>query len=361
VCQLDGYANGVRPRAIERFLTERGHHVRVIDTHYLSRATHRRAGVRSLLPYHHPRRFLLYLVEAGRRLTRFRAARRRVSYHLFMAEQRLRRAVLGPVLRDDDFDVVICEIPADAAALLELSCPIRLFDCPTPWADELLFEGLLTSKQHEKLRDWERAIIEQVDYVAFHWESYARYAVTHYGISGHNLITLNFGCVPAVTRARYRAPLRIAYIGSLSSQFIDLPLLARLSRLYPRIDVYGGPPPDPGLGLNYLGYASPDVLKQYQIGLITCTKDELRREGFSAKHLEYLSYGLPVLVPVWRRNQDLLEGSVSYDEASFTSVVAELTHQQTWTQLSDAAYSQAQRLTWAETLEPLLSILDGAR
>jgi hypothetical protein len=361
VCQLDGYANGVRPRAIARFLTERGHDVCVVDTRYLSRAQSSGGDIRSRLPHHSPRRLLLYLVELGRRMSRFRGARRRLSFHLFMAEQRLRRGLLAPMLRHGDFDLVICEIPCDAAVLLDLSSPITLFDCPTPWADELFFEGQLTSEQHEKLRDWERALIEQVDYVAFHWETYARYAVTRYGLSGHNLLTLNFGCSPAATRAQYRAPLRIAYIGSLSSEFINLRLLARLSKLYPRIDVYGGPPPDPGLGLNYLGYASADVLQRYQLGLITCTNDELRREGFSAKHLEYLSYGLPVLVPSWRRNQHLLEGSVPYDEASFTSVVADLSHEPTWTRLSDAAYSQARRLAWADTLEPLDAILAGAR
>jgi hypothetical protein len=361
VCQLDGFANGVRPRAIERYLTELGHDVHVVDTFYLSRAAGRGGGVRTKLPGPSPTRLLLYLVEVGRRMSRWGGARRRLSYHLFMAEQRVRRAILASVLRHDDFDLVICETPADVGVLLDASAAITLYDCPTPWADELLFEGLLTPRQHGKLRAWESAVIEQVDFMAFYWESYARYALAHYSLSGHNLITLNYGCNPAPRRAQYRLPLRIAYIGSLSSRFIDLPLLARLSRAYPLIDVYGNPPPDPALGLNYRGYASPAVLQHYQLGLITCTNDELRREGFSAKHLEYISFGLPVLVPTWRRNLDLLKGSVPYDEASFTSVVAELGCEQLWTRISDEAYSQAQRLTWADTLEPLRSILAGPR
>jgi hypothetical protein len=44
------------------------------------------------------------------------------------------------------------------------------------------------------------------------------------------------------------------------------------------------------------------VLLSYQAGLITCTRDELRRDGFSAKHLQYLAHGLPVLAPEWRRH-----------------------------------------------------------
>ena len=360
VCQLDGYANGVRARAIERFLRERGHDVRVVDTYYLSRAAGG-TGIRTKLPHWSPKRFLLYLVELGRRLSRGVSPRRPFSYRFFMAEQRLRRALLAPVVRDDDLDLVICETPADAGILFEPTSAVTLYDCPTPWADELMFEGLLTSRQHAKLRTWDRAVIEQADFVAFHWDSYAGYAVEHYPISGRNLITLNYGCDLAPSRARYRLPLRVAYIGSLSSKFIDTALLARLSRLYPHIDVYGGPAPDPNLGLNYRGYASPEVLQHYQLGLITCTKDELRRQGFSAKHLEYLSYGLPVLVPSWRRNLDRLQGSVPYDEESFTCVLAQLSDERTWTRMSENAYDQARRLSWPITLEPLASILDGIR
>jgi hypothetical protein len=150
------------------------------------------------------------------------------------------------------------------------------------------------------------------------------------------------------------------YIGSLSSRFIDLPLLSRLTRLYPHVDVYGGPQPDRRLGLNYRGYASPDVLNSYQFGLVTCTRDELRREGFSAKHLDYLAHGLPVLVPAWRRHLELLRGSVAYNEDSFGSVIAELSNHASWQRVSDEAYAQAQRLTCERTLAPLAAVLEKA-
>jgi hypothetical protein len=134
-------------------------------------------------------------------------------------------------------------------------------------------------------------------------------------------------------------------------------LLSRLTELYPHIDVYGGPPPDPALGLNYMGHALPTVLRQYQLGLVTCTNDELRRNGFSAKHTEYFAHGLPVLVPAWRRNLDLLHGSVPYEEHIFLSVVDSLSNEKEWQRMSDAAYAQAQRLTWEETLRPLEALL----
>ena len=256
VCQLDGYATGVRPVEIERFLRARGHDVLLVNTYFLSKTSG-------------PLGFALLGVGAA------------WSYVLRSAQ--------------------------------------TLYDCPTPWADEMYFEGRLTDRQRRKLRRLETKIFRCVDHLAFHWESYARYAVEHYGIDGDNIVTINWGCTPNSKRAEFRRPPRIVYLGSLSQTAVNLSLLSRLTKLYPHIDVYGGPPPDPSLGLNYLGYAPPSVLEQYQLGIITSTRDELRQDGFSAKHPQYLAFGLPVLAPASRRHLDLLRGSVPYEEETFLS------------------------------------------
>jgi hypothetical protein len=362
ICQLDRYANGLKPVEIVRFLRERGHDVALFNTYYLSRASSEPGSPRNKLPGAGARRLALYAVEAASALCtrRWKLGRRRLSYHLLVADHRLRRSILGSCLPLDDFDLVICETPYDAGVLTVPMSAHTLYDCPTPWADELYCEGRLTERQHSRMRRLEAHLFENVDSLAFHWESYARYAVEHYGISGRNLMKLNWGCTPASVRARFRAPPRVAYIGSLSSRFIDLPLLARLAKQYPHIDVYGAPPPDESLGLNYLGYAAPTVLAQYQMGLVTCTRDELRRNGFSAKHLQYLAYGLPVLVPAWRRHLELLRGSVPYDEHTFRSTIDALSSEREWQRLSDEAYAQAQRLAWNETLRPLETLLGQA-
>ncbi|WP_441249445.1 hypothetical protein [Kitasatospora sp. McL0602] len=346
LCQLDGYANQLKPVEVERFLRERGHEVQVVDTSLLSRSTTSRR-----LPGRSARQAALFAVEGAARLVRrHELTRRHLSHPALRADQRLRRGILRATLPLAGFDLVICEEPYDAWVLVD--APKSLYDCPTPWADELFHEGRLTPRQHRAMRRNEARLFETVDHLAFHWESYARYAKLHYGISGRNLLTLNFGCTPADRRAVFADPPRIAYLGSLGSRFIDLPLLARLSRRYP-VDVYGGPPPDPALGLNHRGYAAPGILAEYQLGLITCTRDELRREGFSAKHLEYLAHGLPVLVPAWRRGLGGLRGSVAYEEETFTEVVAGLGRAAEWQRLSDEAYAEAQRLAWDETLRPL--------
>ena len=363
VCQLDRYANGLKPVEIERFLRERGHDVRLVNTYYLSRASHTPGTLRNKLPGLGFGRVALYSTEVASALLtrRWAFGRRRLSYYVLLADHRLRRRILRASLPLEDLDLVICETPHDAGLLTVPSSARTLYDCPTPWADELYFEGRLTERQHVRLRRLETKIFEGVDRLAFWWESYARYAVAHYGISGRNLMKLDFGCTPAPERARFSDPLRVAYIGSLSSRFIDLPLLSRLSALYPHIDVYGAPAPDPGLGLNYRGYAPPTVLRQYQAGLITCTRDELRRDGFSAKHLQYLAYGLPVLVPAWRRHLELLRGSVPYDEDTLLSVIAGLSSRRGWERVSDEAYAQARRLVWEETLRPLERLLSEPR
>jgi hypothetical protein len=360
ICQLDRYANGLKPIAIEEFLTERGHEVRLVDTYYLSRASSSRSSFAKKLPSLRPRKTCLYFTEAAALLLtrRWALGRRLLSYSLLLAEHRLRTAILASSLDVDAFDLVLCETPYDAGVLTRPTSASTLYDCPAPWADELLYEGRLTKRQHAALRLLERDLFESVDHLAFHWESYAHYAMERYGISGRNLMTLNFGCTPSEQRAHFGDPPRVVYVGNLSAGFNDTPLLARLAALYPHIDVYGGPPPDPALGLNYLGYApSLDVVSRYQLGLVTVTKDPVRRDGFSSKHLQYLAHGLPVLVPAWRRYRELVRGSVPYTEDNFLSQVEAFKDEGVWRAASDEAFEQARRLDWQQTLRPLEDLL----
>jgi hypothetical protein len=359
VCQLDRYANGARAAQLCAFLRDRGHQVSLVDTLYLGRASDDPRSLLNKLPPLSLRRLGLYALEVVSKLLtrRWRWGRRHLSHYVCVGDYRLRKRILRSAHRLDDFDLVICTTPHDAGILTAPTSARRLYDCPTPWADELWYEGRLTARQHRRLRRLERDLFERVDHLSFHWQTYGCYSVKHYGITGRNLVNLNEGCSPGRRRARFDSPPRVAYLGSLSSQFIDLQLLSRLARLYRHIDVYGGPPPDPRLGLNYLGYASDKVLESYQFGLVTCTRDELRQEGFSAKHLRYLSYGLPVLVPTWRRHLELLRGSLPYDEQSFVSVITALSDRQAWQRVSDEAHAQAQRMTYAQTLAPLDAIL----
>jgi hypothetical protein len=355
--QLDGFANGKWPLAALRFLESCGHDPEIIDTYHLSRAGS--SGLRRRVPGMAPAQWLLFAVEACLSLLARAGGplRRCLSYPLLTAELRMRGSLLRRHLSLAGVDLLICETPHDSGVLA--SCPVRtLYHCPTPWADELRLEGRLTARQHREMRGREGALFESADHLAFHWHTYAQYAVREYGISGRNLLVLDWGCESVDRRASYADPPRVVYMGSLSSWFIDLPLLARLSRLVD-IDVYGGPLPDPQYGLRFRGWAPPDVLAEYQFGLITCTDDPLRRSGFSAKHLQYFSYGLPVLLPRWREDPVLAAGSVAYDEASFVEVLARASTPDAWSTLSDTAVAQARRLSWDNSLDPLDRLLRG--
>jgi hypothetical protein len=354
VCELDGYANGQKPVEIARVLRSRGHEVDMANAYSLSRASEKRGSILRKLPHPSPRKLALYVVQLASLLftRRWKWGRRRLSYYLVRAELRLRREILYRSLSLDRYDLVVGEHPNESELMTVPTSARVFYDCMTPWADELYFEERLTERQHRKFRRYEAKILDSVDYLSFSWETYAPYAVTHYGISGSNLLQVNWGCIPAGPRARFRKPPRVVLLSSLSSRFINLPLLSRLSKLYP-IDVYGGPPPDPELGLNYLGWAPPTVLEDYQVGLITCSTDELRRDGFSAKNMAYIAHGLPVLVPIWRRHMELIRGSVQFEEATFLEAIDRLSDETEWQRLSDQAYGQAQELTWERTVEPL--------
>lgn len=199
------------------------------------------------LPALRPSKLALYVTELASGLLGRGPAfgRQRLSYYLLITDHRLRRAILRSDVPLDEFDLVICEYASDAEVLTTASSARTLYDCPTPRADEEYYEGNLTQRQHQKLRRREAALFESVDHLSFHWESYARYAVEHYGISGRNLLNLNCGCTPGEDRPRFDDPPRVVYLGYLGMRFINLPLLARLTELYPHIDVYGTPPPTP--------------------------------------------------------------------------------------------------------------------
>ena len=62
---------------------------------------------------------------------------------------------------------MICETPYDSAVLLRNRAAMRLYDCPTPWADELFHEGRLTQRQWDRLRRLEAEVFEKVDYLTF--------------------------------------------------------------------------------------------------------------------------------------------------------------------------------------------------
>lgn len=340
ICRLDGAANSVRPTEIGRFLTARGHEVQLInvaDREFSSKWFFRRARLRNLLI----------------------AGTDRISY--IVETTRLKANVLEREIRRCGFDAIICECPDCSYVLTKKLGCTTIFDCPTPWTAELRVspEYGVGSEDIDELAALEREVYEKADYVAFHWETYADFVRKHV-YEGKNIITLNWGCHPKASRSRFESPPRIAFLGKLSHSWVDLPLLEHLVDASGNIDVYGIPEPQNADKLNYKGYATPDVLSEYQFGLVTTNREwreKFKCHGFSAKHVEYLSYGLPVLEPEWRDIPGLTETSIPYNEDNFVEQVQRYSDPRLWQEKSDEAYELAKSLDWNITLQPLADII----
>ena len=151
-------------------------------------------------------------------------------------------------------------------------------------------------------------------------------------------------------------------MGLLNGYWVNLPLLSELCKRYPNIDVYGGPEPPKHYGINYKGYApSKDVIAEYQFGLVTISDDPLRKSSFSSKHLEYLSYGLPVLTPSWRQDSLLEGGSIYYNDSdSLGEEIHEYLNADEWIKKSNMSLAIAKKMSWDNALVGLDAVLkDG--
>jgi hypothetical protein len=99
------------------------------------------------------------------------------------------------------------------------------------------------------------------------------------------------------------------------------------------------------------------ILVGFQLGLVTISRDKLRRSGFSSKHLEYISYGLPVLTPEWREDPLLDAVSIKYNESNFLDKIWEYSDRAKWESMSERCYQQSLKWTWEKQLKPMLEVL----
>jgi hypothetical protein len=362
ICDREAHANAVRPGKLADYLRGQGYEADLFETPTLSRAGG--SGVASRLPGLRTRQLALYLLEAAGFLARRLGAKyitRTVTSLTIRPMMQLRGQILCRKFRSSDYDVIICETNLDIglAACKDLA-PLRILDLPAPNAEELYFGGDLSQKDFQKVRALERALYSLASYLFFHWPTYLDY-VRKNKYDGPNLVKLAHGIDVKAKRATFSPRPRIVFLGSLGGTWANVPLLVRLCKLYPHIDVYGSPR-QKALGAHYKGYApSTDVLADYQIGLVTVTDDPLRRSSFSSKQLEYYSYGLPALSPDWRSDAVLDPAALLYNEANFLSLIDKFQDRSTWEQASAKALAIAEACTWPQAFEPMGKILRAQR
>ncbi len=356
ICNLDGFANSINPLACKKYFENKGHKVILIDTHYIRRFKNKNKTP-SDTPAYKLHIFTLFFIEGISYLFQKFISEGKKNYRLLLSIMRIRALILKKYFKNKKIDVIICENIADSLFLLQKTSAVKIYNCATPYADELYYGNQLSKKDHLQLKKLEIKIYNEVDYLSFHWESYADYIKKYYNYHGKNIFKFNRGTYIKKHQAKYIYPPRIVYMGYLGGYWINLPLLSKLTKKYKNIDVYGYPAPDKKYELNYKGYANPDVLSKYQFGLITITKDCLRKEGFSAKHIEYLSYGLPVLSPDWRKNTYLKKGAISFNENNFLKLTTHYSNKKRWLKIHKQACAQAKKLSWSEVFKPLNSII----
>jgi hypothetical protein len=360
IAYLDGFANSYKPLEIKKYLESKGHHVKIINTQYISRFTSNKNNILYYFPSLYLLNFWLYIFEAISFIQKryFVFTKKYTYYYILIVILKLRAKILSEKLKKIEYNFLICESQYDSGIFEKNLYHTSLYDCPTPWADELFFGNELTKNQYKHLKTFELKIYANVDYLSFHWESYGEYVKKFYKYEKNNVIILNKGCIKTKLHAKFNKKPRIIYLGYLGGYWINLPLLAKLSKLYPDIDIYGYPRPDKKYKLNYKGYADTSIISKYQFGLISITKDQLRQNGFSAKHLDYISFGMPVLVPEWRVNAASIGGSILFNENNFLEKIKLYSQKKHWQKISNDAMDQSQSLTTNKVLKPLDKILE---
>lgn len=338
ICSLDKFANSIRATKIKRFLEKKGYNVKLINTYPVDKKSSRLLNT-------------IWII--WKKIPSF------LKNYALPLQFKLRANILSKIIKKEKFDIVMCENMLDSYIFIEdLNC-LKILDSASPWIDELYYSGQLSDYVYKKLRKLELEIYKKSDYLSFHWNNYTKYVKKNV-YNGKNLFILNWGCNPKPKEklAEFSDKPKIIFLGYLEGYWVNLPLLSKLSKIYP-IDVYGGPKPDKKWDLNYKGYApSLDILSKYQFGLITITKDKLRKSSFSSKHLDYVSYGLPVLTPDWRKDTLLKKSSIYFNEQNFLKKVKEYSNKIGWQKKSKEAYKQAEKYNWSIVLRPLGKIID---
>jgi hypothetical protein len=286
-----------------------------------------------------------------------------LHYKEYLVAEELRAIVEG--IRQAHCDVVIA-VENGEVLLRDLGCARKIFYANAPAAPEI-YSAARQANGNFDWDDYERRCRKEIEYYAaadvviFCWNTHAEF-VKQYIYSGTNVLPHPglgwFGCEPQKKRSSYRYPPFIAYMGLTNASWNNSAMLAKLSGDLPYvIHCFGFQPPQDSL-LNYQGFAdSTDVLSRYQFGLHTATTDKGRRFGFASKVMTCLSYGLPVLSPKWQLLSQQLRGVISYEEATIESLIEHAAEPDNWAKLADAAYDQAQELSWNKVFKPLLPML----
>lgn len=345
ICRFDSVSNGKKAHKTKEVLQENGFDAEIIDSPILdlSKLPLLKKIFSFVYWFYHVKRIFFNL-----KLLR--------DYPIF-EEMELRSKIMYGKIKNR-FNIVICQI-AEESNIFTYRLPIlKIYDMPTPWVEELKYGQMYSPTYIQKLQIFEKKILSCSDWVTYAWQTYVMYAKKYINSNARYFIC-NWGSESRKRKAEYVSPPKIVFVGFIGNYWANISLLSSLSKISQyQIDVYGIPEPPKEYNLHYKGpLVDETVLHKYQFGLVTISKDRLRKHGWSFKQMDYISSGLPILMPEWRKDKIFEGASVYYNEFNFNKKIKEYSKKAKWTIKHKKAMQLATKYKWKDTLLPLIKII----
>jgi len=341
VNNIDKSANGERCSKITNFLKTNGYQVELVNSQKIFEKEIKNKFNCLYQPIIYPLyRLLRHLYyQSHKKIT--------PSSYIFYLELIVRGKIIKRYLQKKQTKLAIIQYPEDITVGLESNNFKIIFDLPTIYSEE--------TKNHQIFK-LENKIFKKNIPICFHWYSILNYA-KKINLKPKNNFILNWGCNSQIKISQYSSYPKIVHIGNLNSPWVNQKLLKRIQTKTP-IDIYSYEKPNILYNIKMLGFLKNlSKLSQYQFGLITISKDQFRKNSFSAKHLTYFSYGLPVFCPEWRKDPLLAPATIYYNEDNFEKQFKKYSQKNLWVKKHQAAIKIAKKLDWKKTLIPLLNVI----
>jgi len=350
---MDKAANQERLLAVYFFLKLNGFEIKKVDSQILFKEK-----INSYSGFKiDPLLFTIY------RLNRFLIYKFKFSFlksYLYYWELLYRGKLIKHYLTKNQAKIVISQYPMDLTCSLGKNKFKIIFDIPTIYSEEIKNGYDLSKKIIKKINVIENEIYNKDNYFCFHWYSFMEFAQKINKKPKKNFV-LNWGCYPKKNKNEFDKNPKMIYMGNLNSPWINPKLLEfvqKKSSILIDVFSYEKPSKENYSLLKFKGFMKKiDKISDYQFGLLTFTNDELRNNGFSAKHLLYLSYGLPVLCPEWRKDKLLKPATIYYNAENFNQQIKKYSQKKYWNQKHLAAIKLAKKLDWNQTLKAILPII----
>jgi GT2 family glycosyltransferase len=349
---FDKAANQERLLAVSAFLSKHRYQVEIIDSQKLFDKHINNFWYFLVSPFS-------YFLYRFTRILVYKFKISKLSPWLFYRELIIRGKILNNFLNHFDAKLVISQNPLDLCVSTSNRKYKIILDQPTIFSKEIRLKKNYSKNIVNHISTLEKNAYRQADRICFHWYSFLKLAKNKYPKLINKYFVLNWGCSPTSKKSRFSLSPKIIYLGKLNTNWINPSLLTSLQKKSSiPINIFSYEKPSSKIypkSLKYQGYLKQiKHISKYQFGLISLSNDSLRNNGFSAKHLLYLSYGIPVLCPDSRQDPLLAPATIYYNEKNFNQKIKKYSQQKFWLKKHSAAINLSQELNWDKTLKPLL-------